>query len=213
VKTKLKFLLASLLVIAAFAVFKPEVFQRADFMIGATLMLGVCVSVDDIDEEDDCGPNAGGMTDFYIARRSDILSIPAVGADGVTISTDIVMKSGKKFAKWSNEIDFHDLNWKTEGDAGSQTITQELNIYISRFKAATDKEFNNAINGKFIVISVDPNGTKRIGGNLLRPLTLNFDAKSGKKNTDKKGTDIKATAGTGHVPFYYTGVIPIVAAA
>jgi len=212
-----KILLGLVLIAAAFAItfaVKPEVLKNPAVGMGAmALMLGVCVSVGDITEEEECGTNPGGMTDFFIARRADILSIPAVGADGVTITGDIVMKTGKKFAKWDNEVDFHDLNWKTEGDSGSQTITQELNIYVSRFRKSQDAVFQSTINGKFIVISVDPDGSKRIGGNLLRPLTLNFDAKSGKKNTDKKGTDIKATAGTGHVPYYYEGVIPITAAA
>jgi hypothetical protein len=180
------------------------------FGLLVSLMFG-CVSLGNITEEENCGPNPGGETELYIARKSDVLSIPAPGVDGVTVSTAIIMKDGKGFAKWDTLIDNSELSHKTVGEVGSQSVEQALEVYIPRARATIDSEIQKAINGGFIVISVDGQGQKRIGGDLLRPMTMVHDYKGGKKNTDKKGTTLQYTSGCGHVPYYYTATIPVLA--
>jgi len=171
----------------------------------------MCVSLGNITEEENCGPNPGGETELYVARRKDVASIPAVAADGVTVSGNIVMKTGKGFAKWDTLIDNSELSHKTVGEVGSQSVEQSLEVYIPRARASIDAEIQKAMNGSFIVISVDAQGQKRISGNLLRPMTLMHEYKGGKKNTDKRGTTLTFSSGAGHVPFFYTGAIPVIA--
>lgn len=171
----------------------------------------MCLKLNNLPEEENCGPNPGGETELYLVRKSAIVSIPAVGPDGVTIAGNIVMKTGEGFAKWDTLIDNSELSHKTVGEIGSQSVEQTLEVFIPRARVNIDAEIQKAINGSFIVISVDAQGQKRIGGNLLRPMSMVHDYKGGKKNTDRRGTTLTFTSGAGHVPFYYTGTIPVVA--
>jgi hypothetical protein len=172
-----------------------------------------CLPIAAIVEEDDCGSNPGGTNELYVARKRDVESIPAPGADKVTISTPIVMKPGKAFVKWDHAQDTGDINHKSEGDPGNKSVSTDVNCYVPKGNPAIDSVVQSALNGEFIVIVVDGKGQQRIGGDLLRGLIFDHDYKSGKKGTDKNGSDFKfATTGMGHVPFYYTAAIPLVAA-
>lgn len=172
-----------------------------------------CLPIVAIVEEDDCGSNPGGTNDLYVARKRDVLSIPAPGADKVTISTAIEMKPGKAFVKWDHAQDTGDLNHKSEGEAGNKSVSTDVNCYVPKGNPAIDSVIQSALNGEFIVIVVDGKGQQRIGGDLRRGLIFDHDYKSGKKGTDKNGSDFKfATTGMDHVPYYYTAAIPLVAA-
>jgi hypothetical protein len=176
------------------------------------LGLGICVSVDHVPEGDDCGPNPGGIVDLYLIRRSDVDTFPPLAADGVTLTGNIVPKTGKGFARWALEMDKAELTHKSVGDPGSQSVEQELEIYISRGLASIDAVMQSCINGKFIVVAVDGLGQKRVGGNLLRPMSFSHDYKGGKKGADTNGTTVKFNGGTGRIPAYYTGTLPLKAA-
>lgn len=158
---------------------------------------------------DEC-PNAGGLTDLHVIRRRDIETFPDPGADKVTISTALVPKTGSGFVPWEFAQDTGEINHKSGGDAGNQSITQELNVYIPRGAAATDAVIQSALNGDFIVIGRDSNGNLRICGDKHRGMKFEHDYKGGKKGSDKNGTDFKFSGdGFTHVPFYYTAAIPL----
>ncbi|MCC2546424.1 hypothetical protein LJY25_08205 [Hymenobacter sp. BT175] len=174
---------------------------------------GVCLPITHIVAED-CGANPGGLTDLHVIRRRDIMTFPEPSADGVTIATAIVPKAGEGFVKWEFASDTGDLNHKSGGDQGNQSITHEINTYVPRGIATIDAVINAAINGDFVVIGTDSNGNLRILGDKRRGVKFDYDYKSGKKGTDKNGTDFKFTGeGFTHVPFYYTAAIPLKAAA
>jgi hypothetical protein len=160
---------------------------------------------------DDC-PNPGGLTDLHVIRRRDILTFPAPGADKVTISTAIVPKPGCGFVKWEFAQDTGEVNHKSSGDAGNQSIAHDLGVYVPRGSAATDAVIQSALNGDFVVIGRDSNGNLRIAGDERRGVKFEHDYKSGKKGNDKNGTDFKFSGeGFTHVPFYYTAAIPLLA--
>lgn len=161
---------------------------------------------------DEC-PNPGGLTDLFVIRRRDIVTFPAPGADGVTISTAIVPKDGAGFVAWGFASDTGEVNHKSGGDAGNQSITHELNTYVPRGSAETDAVVAKALNGDFVIIGRDSNGNLRIAGDKNRGVKFDYDYKSGKKGTDKNGADFKfAGEGFTHPPFYYTAAIPMKAA-
>ena len=160
-------------------------------------------------EADDC-PNPGGLTDLHVIRRRDIDVFPAVDADGVTISAAIVPKTGKKFVPWAFAKDTGEINHASSGDPGTQSIKQELNVYIPRGDAKIDAEIQKALNGDFVVAGRDSNGNQRILGDEFRGVGFEHDYKSGKKGTDKNGTDFKFSGeGFTHVPYYYTAALPV----
>lgn len=158
---------------------------------------------------DDC-PNPGGLTDIHVIRRRDIEEFPEADADKVTISTPIVPKTGKKFVPWEFAQDTGEINHASSGDAGTQSIKQELNVYIPRGSAAVDAVIQSALNGDFVVAGRDSNGNLRIVGDARRGVKFEHDYKSGKKGTDKNGTDFKFSGeGFTHVPYYYTAALPV----
>lgn len=160
-------------------------------------------------EADDC-PNPGGLTDLHVIRRRDIDTFPTVDADGVTISAAIVPKTGKKFVPWTFAQDTGEINHKSSGDAGTQSIGHELNVYVPRGSAVIDAVIQSALNGDFVVAGRDSNGNVRILGDEFRGVKFEHDYKSGKKGTDKNGTDFKFSGeGFTHVPFYYTAALPV----
>ena len=178
---------------------------------GGSALACVVVPITDI-VLDDC-PNPGGLTDLHVIRRRDIETFPAAGADKVTIATAIVPKEGCGFAKWEFAQDSGEVNHKSGGDAGNQSITHELNVYVPRGSAATDAVIQAALNGDFVVIGRDSNGNLRICGDERRGVKFEHDYKSGKKGGDKNGTDFKFSGeGFTHVPYYYTAAIPLLEA-
>ena len=160
-------------------------------------------------EVDDC-PNPGGLTNLHAIRRRDIDVFPDVDADGVTISKPIVPKTGAKFVPWDFATDTGEVNHKSSGDAGNQSITQELNTYVPRGEAKIDAVIQAALNGDFVVAGRDSNGNTRLLGDEFRGVKFEHDYKSGKKGTDKNGTDFKFSGeGFTHVPYYYTAALPV----
>ncbi|WP_375418134.1 hypothetical protein [uncultured Hymenobacter sp.] len=160
---------------------------------------------------DDC-PNPGGLTDLHVIRRRDILTFPEPDADKVTLSTAIVPKPGCGFVPWEFAADSGEVNHKSSGDAGNQSIAHDLGVYVPRGSASTDAVVQAALNGDFVVIGRDSNGYQRVVGDKRRGVKFEHDYKSGKKGTDKNGTDFKfAGEGFTHVPYYYTAAIPVMA--
>jgi hypothetical protein len=158
---------------------------------------------------DEC-PNPGGLTDLHVIRRRDIETFPEPGADKVTISTAIVPKVGCGFVPWEFAQESGEVNHKSGGEPGNKTITHEVNTYVPRGSAETDAVVQSAINGDFVVIGRDANGNLRVAGDKHRGVIFDHDYKSGKKGTDKNGTDFKFAAdGFAHVPYYYTAAIPL----
>lgn len=158
---------------------------------------------------DDC-PNPGGLTDIHVIRRRDIDEFPEPDADGVTISKPIVPKVGKKFVPWEFAQNTGEINHNSTGDAGNQSVNQNLNVYIPRGNAATDSVIQSALNGDFVVAGRDSNGNQRLVGDEFRGVKFEHDYKSGKTGTDKNGTDFKFSGeGFKHVPYYYTAALPV----
>jgi len=179
-----------------------------DAAAGGTMLGCVVVPIAEI-ILDDC-PNPGGLTDIHVIRRRDILTFPDPGADKVTISTAIVPKAGCGFVPWEFAQDSGEINHKSAGDAGNQSIAHDLNVYVPRGSATTDAVIQSALNGDFVVIGRDSNGNLRIAGDKRRGVKFEHDYKSGKKGNDKNGTDFKFSGeGFTHVPFYYTAAIPL----
>lgn len=171
--------------------------------------MSTCLPITDIVAED-CGANPGGTVDLYTIRRRNILTFPEPDEDGVTIATAIVPKPGEGFVKWEFATDTGELNHKTEGDAGNQSVSVDLSVYIPRGNATIDAVINAAINGDYVVIKRDSLGQLRVAGDRRRGVTFNYDYKSGKAGTDKNGSDFKFEGkGFSHVPYYYTAGIPL----
>ena len=175
---------------------------------GGSALACIVVPIGEI-VEDNC-PNPGGLTDIHVIRRREIKTFPEVDADGVTISTALVPEVGCGFVPWAFAQDSGEVNHKSGGDAGNQSISHELNVYVPRGSAKTDAIIQAALNGDFVVAGRDSNGNLRLVGDKRRGVKFEHDYKSGKKGSDKNGTDFKFSGeGFTHVPFYYTAALPM----
>ena len=219
-------MLMSVLLLLAAALFPGETLAAAHALspeygpalltsfVGATGVLNACtvIPIEGI-ILDDC-PNPGGLTDLHVIRRRDIETFPEPGPDKVTISTAIVPKAGCGFVPWEFAEDTGEITHKSSGDAGTQSIAHGIDVYVPRGSAATDAVIQSALNGNFVVAGRDSNGNVRLLGDKRRGVKFEHDYKSGKKGTDKNGTDFKfAGEGFTHVPYYYTASLPLKAAA
>lgn len=159
---------------------------------------------------DEFCPNPGGLTDLWVIGLNDIETFPAPDADGVTLSTAIVPKTGKGFAKWDFVQDTGEVTHKGSGELGSQSIAHGMDVTVARGSAATDAVIQTALNRKLIAIGRDSNGNLRVLGDKNRGVKFEYDYKSGKKGTDKNAAEFKfAGEGFTHVPYYYTAAIPL----
>lgn len=162
---------------------------------------------------DDCGANPGGTNTLWVARKRHVKSIPEPTAGTVIISEPIVMEDGFGFVKWDHAQDTGEINHGSVGDPGNKSVKTDVNTYVPRGNPDVDAQVNAALNGEFIVIVEDGLGQKRIAGDKRRGMIFDHDYKSGKKGTDKNGTDFKfAAEGLSHVPYYYQAAIPVAAA-
>ena len=177
--------------------------------IGSGTMLACVVTPIAGFEVDDC-PNPGGLTELYVIRRRDVATFPIVAEDGVTLTTALIPKTGVGFVQWGFAADSGEVNHKSSGDAGNQSIGQEVNTYVPSGSPTIDAVIQRALNGDFIVLGRDSKGQLRMAGDKYRGVKFEHDYKSGKKGTDKNGTDFKFSGeGFTHVPYYYTGAIPL----
>lgn len=179
---------------------------------GGGMVLGACVSVVGI-RSSTCGANTGGTTKLYVIAYEDVESIPAVGADGVTITGDIVPKAGKTFVEWEFAQDTGEIKFKASGDIGSQAYEVTKELYIPTYTPAIGAVLNSALNRRFIIIFEDGNGQMAVGGDMRRPMTLEQDYGSGKKFNDKNGTALVFKCGSSHIPYFYEGAVPLAPAA
>lgn len=155
------------------------------------------------------GANPGGTTKLFVIPFEDVESIPAPGPDGVTVATDIAPKAGKAFAEWEFAQDTGQITAKVTGDQGSQVYELEKKIYISTITPEIQAVLQACVNRRFIIVVVDGRGQKVIGGDLLRPMSLEQNQTTGAKFNDKSGTELTFKCGSSHAPYFYTGAIPL----
>lgn len=212
-KNKIFALLALALVLVAFFIAPYpqqllDLLQDLGIVTAGSSMLGMCVSLGSIRNK--CGANPGGSVEMYVINKEDVASFPTVGEDGVTLSGGIIPKEGKGFAKWDFLQDTGSFDFKLSGDPGSQAFEHIVAAYIPRFNPQIAGIYNGLPNSEVIIIKVDGVGQKLVFGDLQRPLIPNLDYKSGKKFNEKNGAELSFTCGNSHVPYFVTGVIPVV---
>jgi hypothetical protein len=156
------------------------------------------------------GANPGGTTELFVIDVYDLQTLTLPAADSIEVTADLVPVAGKAFAKWDFAQDKGSMSSGIKGEQGSQYVEQGVEAFIPRMTKEIAAVLQNCINRRFIVLKRDANGQVWIYGDKLRPCTFETDYKSGTKFTDVNGTTVKFTAGTTHVPWLYSGDIPLV---
>lgn len=171
-----------------------------------------CPNLEPILPLEDCDSNAPGLTNIYVARVADIVSIPAPDANTHTISADIVLASGKQFFEFSFTEGTGKHMEAPEGELDARSWSESLQLYIPKDRERVTYIANNMLGGKYIAVRRDNNGLIKVVGSLTNPLRLqDATLDTGAGGADKNGRqfELKMYPNAPHAAYEYTGAIPL----
>ncbi len=159
-----------------------------------------------------CGQNAPGVNSvFYIIEAHDVQTIPPVGVDGMTIATDIVCKTGKKFVKIECAPQTSEFNATGSGEPNYISVANEFMFSVPGISVDKKNLLRTLVGCPVIVLfknKGDVADKYTLLGNLDEPAYLGkVDYKSGKTTGDKNGYDYMIKDFSGKDLNYYTGDI------
>jgi hypothetical protein len=154
--------------------------------------------------QDDCKSNAPGIYTLLLAQQSDVLTIPAISAGTVTISTDIVL-AGSPAAKWARfQFENGTGGLKIAGKRGGYTA--DVEIKLLGHGPTEDYAISTLVGRKLVALVEDAEGNIRLLGNKRQACKLEADLDTGKKSGDEAGWTGKLTIeGLPDMPPHYTG--------
>lgn len=169
----------------------------------------------------DCGDNntPGVESQIYIACKCDIddtvaFPAPVAGSTqgtGITITGDIVLKTGKRFFKMDIISDTGEVKNTKVGTYPSTSYKQSF-----AGKTAPGKNyaefFNENRNACMIAIVVEKDGAKRLIGHPKKGYATfgNVEEVSGMNSESIKDWTFEVMASPGNVAYYYEGNIDLV---
>ena len=171
--------------------------------------------------------NMGGLVgDLYYAPTEDIdfTTPPTLDADGVTVSGDITMKTGKFFNRIYHTRGTGKIDSTVVGERDGRSFE---NICEFKFPGETPEVVafeRQVLNTPLVVIGKDAQGRQRLLGiNVIKDtagtsdvLTLDFpayleslNATTGAAGSDAKGHTFQFKTEALSTPLFYTGAIPL----
>lgn len=158
-----------------------------------------------------CEQYALGLSNvIHIAEACDLDTIPAPDAETHTISSDVVMDSGKVFYQWVlGDVDL-EFNYASVGIVGSQSFQNTVTVFIPIQRSVIEHQLNSIINGEFVLEFGDKEGARRLGGNENSPMRIPEGGIQGVINGERNGTTV-TFQNVSATPYFYTGAIPLTA--
>lgn len=154
-----------------------------------------------------CGTNPAGYAEIALFNKKDIDSIPAAAALTGIITGDIVMKATKKgfaipFTEETGEFDE-----TLDGDVDAQTVKPMVKFTVTGRKAATIKQVQGMVGGRYLAIITFLDGQRVLVGSMVTPLRLRkADFKSGAYGSNtRKGLEFELGASSAIYAQEYTG--------
>lgn len=158
----------------------------------------------------DGGDNFAGISiNIYVARASTVLTWPTVVAspttyaERVTITDDILFKTGGQFFKIQCIVEKNGLQSLAQGETGSKSSENVLEFMrkgISKESLGLFEEFKN---DDLVAVVPDLEGNVRMLGSEHLPATLSeFEANTGKAVGDHKHSMYKIRSVGAAAPFY-----------
>jgi len=169
--------------------------------------------------------NLAGLVDkIFIAPSADILTLPALAAATsiVTAATDIVMKTGKKFAQLYITDETGKVETKSVGQRdgkGRETVLSgrypALGTQLEDFIRACQNTpsvliYRLARNGKLYMLGVSQLDQASTALSLAIPTYFETgDSGSGEKRADQNGALLSWKFSAAHGPIEYAGAVPL----
>lgn len=168
--------------------------------------------------------NMGGLSgELYFCPTEDIdlTTPPTLDADGVTITGDLVCKTGKKFIRVYHTRGTGELKDELVGERDGKSFENMVEFFFPGSKKEISTFKRDVANTPMVVICRDTDGNLRLLGVAVLNgtlISLGFPAylesapsTSGKASADRKGTTFTFKAEAPHDALYYEGVIQLVA--
>lgn len=158
-----------------------------------------------------CEQYALGLSNvIHIAEACDLDTIPAPDAETHTISSDVVMDSGKVFYQWVlGDVDL-EYTYASVGIVSNQSYQNTVTIFIPIQRDAIEHQLNSIINGEFVLEFGDKQGARRIVGNENSPMRIPEGGIQGVINGERNGTTV-TFQNVSNTAYFYTGAIPLTA--
>lgn len=156
-------------------------------------------SLEDLNKNAGCGGSMSGINTVLYAMKDDIQTFPTKLAeasrtqlaDHVNTTTDIVMKTGKRFFKLYSKIDAGELKYTPQGEDGSKGLRANLEIYHPGFKESLLGFLSVILNAEMVLLVKLSNGTWHLLGDADRGVALESgEGTSGKAITDANGANM-----------------------
>jgi hypothetical protein len=167
-------------------------------------------NVFDLDFEEGSTNLGGTAGKVYYVPASHVQSIPAPGADGVTIDQPIVLKSGKRWASVYMTRDTGAVMDKPVGEMDGRSYENELEFFHPKVRAEVIKLQQLFTNGGFIFVVKDGNGIQRLIGSIDHPAySIDGGGNAGKAPKDRNGVSFKFSAACATPAPIYGSVISL----
>jgi hypothetical protein len=166
----------------------------------------------------ECGAKStpGVKSKLYLVCACDIDTFPArlattgVG-DTVTLSGNITLKAGKKFAEIDIISETGQIKHTAGGSITSKAFSNSFDFKVMK-DIGSDEWFDNHLNGCFVGIVVEKDGSKRVFGEPDMPARIEAaEGSTGDDVSSEKSWIAQILDKTGRVAPYYTGTIDLTA--
>jgi len=148
---------------------------------------------------------------IYVGRLCDVATGTfAPGDDGVTVSSNITMTTGKGLMKIGVTLDSIKITQSTEGETDNKGVKQKIEFSRPGNQDAAFESFlENNVNEDLFAIVDYFNGTKKLFGYPGNPLSLTSE--SNDDNEKDTNTVTLESVLRGRRACFYTGTLPTVA--
>lgn len=155
---------------------------------------------EDLNKGANCAGSASGVKKILYASHDDVLTWPEKVpfeareqlADHVnTTQGNLVMKSGKRFYKIEAKRDSAEVSYVGEGDPGSRSLKEALEVYHPGFRAALLGFGSATLNRPMVFLVLTKTGDYMLLGDKDEGLdNETFDSRTGKAPGDPNGANI-----------------------
>jgi len=172
----------------------------------------------DIDKTLPGGGNLGGIAQYiYFGLWRDVLTFPSANpgatpsfGDDYKLSTDIVMKTGKRMYSLYTTEDAAKLDIAAIGEEGGKGFQLTLSVYSPGLSSKLMGFINGVKNEDLVLIAPDNNGQMYILGDALRSAKFSASEGSGTGTTTegRRGIGLTFSFTSPHL-YEYTGSVPL----
>jgi hypothetical protein len=171
--------------------------------------------LEDLNIGANCDGSASGIKKILYALHDDVKKwadkkpweTRTALADHVNAVTgDIVMKTGKRFFKLESKRDSAELSYVGEGNAGSRSFKDALEVYHPGFRASLLGFGSATQNKKLVFLVLTKTGDWYLLGDKDEGVEHEtFDSRSGKASTDDNGANMIFSRTGVNAPTIYKG--------